>query len=101
MDNVSRILYTSLTHNVILIPLLLMLPFQPLKRTKSDGTKPKGVDPSEAEARLNRAFTMPQFVTSVAGYGSSTRAKQVGGFGSSETTNHCRVFACRRVADVK
>lgn len=27
---------------------------------------------------MDRAFTMPQFVTSVAGYGGSARAKQVG-----------------------
>lgn len=30
---------------------------------------------------MERAFTMPQFVTSVAGYGGSARAKQVGLFG--------------------
>lgn len=30
---------------------------------------------------MDRAFTMPQFVTSVAGYGESARAKQVGPFG--------------------
>ena len=35
---------------------------------------------AEARARMDRAFTMPQFVTSVAGYGGSARAKQVGQF---------------------
>lgn len=50
---------------------------QPLKRAKSDGTEPVDVTTSEARARMDRAFTMPQFVTSVAGYGGSARAKQV------------------------
>ena len=50
---------------------------QPLKRAKSDGSEPKDVATGEARARMDRAFTMPQFVTSVAGYGGSARAKQV------------------------
>lgn len=50
---------------------------QPLKRAKSDGTEPKDVTTAEARARMDRAFTMPQFVTSVAGYGGSARSKQV------------------------
>lgn len=50
---------------------------QPLKRAKSDGTEPVDVTTAEARARMDRAFTMPQFVTSVAGYGGSARAKQV------------------------
>lgn len=33
---------------------------------------------AEARARMDRAFTMPQFVTSSAGYGGSARAKKVG-----------------------
>ena len=59
----------------------LFLPFfswqQPLKRAKSDGSETKDVTTAEARARMDRAFTMPQFVTSVAGYGGSARAKQV------------------------
>lgn len=50
---------------------------QPLKRAKSDGSEMKDVTTGEARARMDRAFTMPQFVTSVAGYGGSARAKQV------------------------
>lgn len=50
---------------------------QSLKRAKSDGSNPKDVDPAEARARMDRAFTMPQFVTSVKGFGGSGRAKQV------------------------
>lgn len=33
---------------------------------------------AEARARMDRAFTMPQFVTSSAGYAGSARAKKVG-----------------------
>lgn len=51
--------------------------WQPLKRAKSDGSEVKDVTAGEARARMDRAFTMPQFVTSVAGYGGSARAKQV------------------------
>ena len=40
----------------------------------------EAVTTAEARARMDRAFTMPQFVTSVAGYGGSARAKQVGPF---------------------
>ncbi|CAM9440802.1 unnamed protein product, partial [Sphacelaria rigidula] len=49
---------------------------KPLKRTKSEGSNPKDVTTAEARARMDRAFTMPQFVTSVKGFGGSGRAKQ-------------------------
>lgn len=53
------------------------LKHQPLKRARSDGTEPVDVTTTEARARMDRAFTMPQFVTSVGGYGGSARAKKV------------------------
>ncbi|CAM9125188.1 unnamed protein product, partial [Scytosiphon promiscuus] len=49
---------------------------KPIKRSKSDSKDPGDGTTAEARARMDRAFTMPQFVTSVAGYGGSARAKQ-------------------------
>ncbi|CAN0525055.1 unnamed protein product [Ectocarpus sp. 12 AP-2014] len=66
---------------------------KPLKRAKSDGTEPTDVTNAEARARMDRAFTMPQFVTSSAGYAGSARAKKVqrqGSFLSRSGSFHSR-----------
>lgn len=62
---------------VTLMLFVILYARQPIKRVRSDGSASQEASSEEAKARLERAFTMPQFVTSVSGYGGSARAKQV------------------------